>query len=180
MMQLNDAGMFDRPRQTTHAASHPLLVEAPNAESTGGANSRRSRGGATSRDSPAYQEWVRSIEAMLGPNGLNTLQDVLGSHGLSHLSGPDQLRVQLAPGPNGGMAVVIDPSPALRNGAQPMAPEESQARPSGGSTSRSNARQISDRINAASAFLPVQTNQRWQEEGRVLQGMLLYFLATSN
>ena len=168
-MQLNDAGMFDRPRQTTHAASHPLLVEAPAAESTAAANSRRSRGGATSRDSPAYQEWVRSIEAMLGPNGLNTLQDVLGSHGLSHLNGPDQLRVQLAPGPNGGMAVVIDPSPALRNGgAQAMAPEESQSARQ--SSSRSAARQISDRINAASAFLPVQTNQRWQEEGRVLQG----------
>ncbi|GAA5975362.1 hypothetical protein JCM5350_006450 [Sporobolomyces pararoseus] len=172
MMQLNDAGMFDRPRQTTHAASHPLLVEAPAAESTAAANSRRSRGGATSRDSPAYQEWVRSIEAMLGPNGLNTLQDVLGSHGLSHLNGPDQLRVQLAPGPNGGMAVVIDPSPALRNGgAQAMAPEESQSARQ--SSSRSAARQISDRINAASAFLPVQTNQRWQEEGRVLQGSVL-------
>ncbi|GAA6006127.1 hypothetical protein JCM11491_002040 [Sporobolomyces phaffii] len=175
MMQLNDAGMFDRPRQTTHAASHPLLVEAPATESASAANSRRSRGGATSRDSPAYQEWVRSIEAMLGPNGLNTLQDVLGSHGLSHLSGPDQLRVQLAPGPNGGMAVVIDPSPALRNGAQAMAPEETPAaRQTGGGTSaRSAARQISDRINAASAFLPVQTNQRWQEEGRVLQGSVL-------
>ncbi|GAA5851451.1 hypothetical protein JCM3766R1_000331 [Sporobolomyces carnicolor] len=174
MMQLNDAGMFDRPRQTTHAASHPLLVEAPAAESSAAASARRSRGGATSRDSPAYQEWVRSIEAMLGPNGLNTLQDVLGSHGLSHLSGPDQLRVQLAPGPNGGMAVVIDPTPALRNGAQPMAPEEStSARQSGGTSSRSAARQISDRINAASAFLPVQTNQRWQEEGRVLQGSVL-------
>ncbi|GAA5906785.1 E3 ubiquitin-protein ligase TOM1 [Sporobolomyces salmoneus] len=174
MMQLSDAGMFDRPRQTTHAATHPLLVEAPATESAAAANSRRSRGGATSRDSPAYQEWVRSIEAMLGPNGLNTLQDVLGSHGLSHLSGPDQLRVQLAPGPNGGMAVVIDPSPALRNGTQGIVPEEPQpARASAGTSSRSAARQISDRINAASAFLPVQTNQRWQEEGRILQGSVL-------
>ncbi|GAA5939453.1 E3 ubiquitin-protein ligase TOM1 [Sporobolomyces koalae] len=176
MMQLNDAGMFDRPRQTTHAAAHPLLVENPAAESAAAASSRRSRGGATSRDSPAYQEWVRSIEAMLGPNGLNTLQDVLGSHGLSHLSGPDQIRVQLAPGPNGGMAVVIDPSPALRNGAAAAAPEEAQpvrSSTGGASSSRSAARQISDRINAASAFLPVQTNQRWQEEGRILQGSVL-------
>jgi len=80
------------------------------------------------------------------------------------------------------MAVVIDPSPALRNGAQPMAPGESLSNRqgsgsgagggAGGSSSRSAARQISDRINAASAFLPVQTNQRWQEEGRVLQGHL--------
>ncbi|GAA6062543.1 hypothetical protein JCM10212_004309 [Sporobolomyces blumeae] len=178
MMQLSDAGMFDRPRQTNHTAPHPLLVEGAAANEASTANtSRRSRGGATSRDSPAYQEWVRSIEQMLGPNGVNTLQEVLGSHGLSHLNGPDQLRIQLAPGPNGGMAVVIDPSPALRNGAQPTAPGESTSHrhssSSGGSGSRSTARQISDRINAASAFLPVQTNQRWQEEGRILQGAVL-------
>ncbi|GAA5961735.1 hypothetical protein JCM21900_000844 [Sporobolomyces salmonicolor] len=176
MMQLGDAGMFDRPRTSSHTAAHPLLVEGPAAEGPASPTSRRSRGGAaTSRDSPAYQEWVRSIEQMLGPGGVNTLQEVLGSHGLAHLTGPDQLRIQLAPGPNGGMAVVIDPSPALR--AAQQAPQDGSSHRHGaaaaGSSSRSVARQLSDRINAASAFLPVQTNQRWQEEGRILQGCVL-------
>ncbi|GAA6003447.1 E3 ubiquitin-protein ligase TOM1 [Rhodotorula paludigena] len=176
MMQLGDAGMFDRPRHTNTAAPHPLLVEGPSPEAQAAAAARRPRGNnATSRDSPAYQEWVRSIEQMLGPGGVNTLQEVLGSHGLSHLSGPDQLRIQLAPGPDGGMAVVIDPTPGIRATQQQAAhalhhgPEPTRT----SSSSRSVARQLSDRINAASAFLPVQTNQRWQEEGRILQGCVL-------
>jgi len=174
MMALGDAGMFDRPRTTSTAAPHPLLVEGPPPDARLETAARRPRGNnATSRDSPAYQEWVRSVEQMLGPGGVNTLQEVLGSHGLAHLSGPDQLRIQLQPGPDGGMAVVIDPTPGLRAAAaqqpQPHA-HESTRHGTGAPTSRSVARQLSDRINAASAFLPVQTNQRWQEEGRILQG----------
>ncbi|GAA5969495.1 hypothetical protein JCM11641_008133 [Rhodosporidiobolus odoratus] len=176
MMELSDAGMFDRPRNTNTAAPHPLLVEAPSSEARPEAAPRRQRGAnATSRDSPAYQEWVRSVEQMLGPGGVNTLQEVLGSHGLSHLSGPDQLRIQLAPGPDGGMAVVIDPSPGLR-AAQAQASQDSAHRHTSSSnpnSARSVARQLSERLNAASAFLPMQTNQRWQEEGRILQGCVL-------
>ncbi|GAA5942817.1 hypothetical protein JCM10213_002959 [Rhodosporidiobolus nylandii] len=173
MMELGDAGLFDRPRNVNTAAPHPLLVEASN-EARVESAARRPRGtNATSRDSPAYQEWVRSVEQMLGPGGVNTLQEVLGSHGLSHLSGPDQVRIQLAPGPDGGMAVVIDPSPGLR-AAQAQATHESSHRHSSNPQSaRSAARQLSDRINAASAFLPVQTSQRWSEEGRILQGCVL-------
>ncbi|GAA5823738.1 hypothetical protein JCM11251_003273 [Rhodosporidiobolus azoricus] len=172
MMQLSDAGMFDRPRNTNTAAAHPLLVEGPSAEARVESAARRPRGpGATSRDSPAYQEWVRSVEQMLGPGGVNTLQEVLGSHGLAHLSGPDQLRIQLAPGPDGGMAVVIDPSPGLR--AAQQAAHEPAHRHTTSSSHRSVARQLSDRLNAASAFLPVQTSQRWQEEGKILQGCVL-------
>ncbi|GAA6015032.1 hypothetical protein JCM10207_008710 [Rhodosporidiobolus poonsookiae] len=175
MMQLSDAGMFDRPRNANTAAAHPLLVEG-SAEARVETAARRPRGNnATSRDSPAYQEWVRSVEQMLGPGGVNTLQEVLGSHGLAHLHGPDQLRIQLAPGPDGGMAVVIDPSPGIR--AAQAQPHDHAHRHSSHSTgapsARSVARQLSDRINAASAFLPVQTNQRWQEEGRILQGCVL-------
>ncbi|GAA5889291.1 hypothetical protein JCM6882_000697 [Rhodosporidiobolus microsporus] len=173
MMHLSDAGMFDRPRSTNTAAAHPLLVEAPSNEARVESAARRPRGAnATSRDSPAYQEWVRSVEQMLGPGGVNTLQEVLGSHGLAHLSGPDQLRIQLAPGPDGGMAVVIDPSPGIR-AAQAQAAQEPAHRHTASSSHRSAARQLSDRLNAASAFLPVQTNQRWQEEGRILQGCVL-------
>ncbi|GAA6031536.1 hypothetical protein JCM8097_006506 [Rhodosporidiobolus ruineniae] len=174
MMHLSDAGMFDRPRNTNTAAAHPLLVEGPSGESRVDSAARRPRGhNATSRDSPAYQEWVRSVEQMLGPGGVNTLQEVLGSHGLAHLTGPEQLRIQLAPGPDGGMAVVIDPSPGLRAAQAQAVQEPSAHRHRSASTSRSAARQLSDRINAASAFLPVQTNQRWQEEGRILQGCVL-------
>ncbi|GAA6048825.1 hypothetical protein JCM3770_003640 [Rhodotorula araucariae] len=179
MMALGDAGMFDRPRNTSTAAPHPLLVEGPQPDARTESASRRPRGNnATSRDSPAYQEWVRSVEQMLGPGGVNTLQEVLGSHGLAHLSGPDQLRIQLAPGPDGGMAVVIDPTPGLRAAQQQQqqlvhAHHDSSRHGAGQPTARSVARQLSDRINAASAFLPVQTNQRWQEEGRILQGCVL-------
>ncbi|KPV73687.1 uncharacterized protein RHOBADRAFT_16819 [Rhodotorula graminis WP1] len=159
MMALGDAGMFDRPRNTSTAAPHPLLVEGPPPDARLETAARRPRGNnATSRDSPAYQEWVRSVEQMLGPGGVNTLQE-------------------LQPGPDGGMAVVIDPTPGLRAAAQqppPHAHHDSSARHGASApTSRSVARQLSDRINAASAFLPVQTNQRWQEEGRILQGCVL-------
>ncbi|BGP42101.1 E3 ubiquitin-protein ligase tom1 [Rhodotorula kratochvilovae] len=176
MMALGDAGMFDRPRNTSTAAPHPLLVEGPQQDARAETASRRPRGNnATSRDSPAYQEWVRSVEQMLGPGGVNTLQEVLGSHGLAHLSGPDQLRIQLAPGPDGGMAVVIDPTPGLRAAQQQQHAHTHHESRHGASqpTARSVARQLSDRINAASVFLPVQTNQRWQEEGRILQGCVL-------
>lgn len=177
-MLLSDA-MFDRPQVPPRTApDHPLLTEAAAAESRADGPPRRPRGNnATSRESAAYQEWVRSVEAMLGPGGVNTLQEVLGAQGLGHLSGPDQLRIQLAPGPNGGMAVVIDPSPGLRAGhaghAGHAAHHEHRASPAATSapqTARSIARQLSDRINAASAFLPMQTSQRWHEEREILQG----------
>lgn len=178
LMELGGAGMFDRPRNLNTAPAHPLLVEGQS-EARVEAAARRSRGAnATARDSPAYQEWVRSVEAMLGPNGVNTLQEVLAGHGLSHLNGPDQLRIQLAPGPDGGMAVVIDPSPGLRAAQQAAVATETPGHRHH-VPSRSTARQLSDRINAASAFLPVQTSQRWAEEGRILQGPSLLSLSLS-
>ena len=174
-MLLSDA-MFDRPQVPPRTApDHPLLTESAAADSRADAPARRPRGnGATSRESAAYQEWVRSVETMLGPGGVDTLQEVLGAQGLGHLSGPDQLRIQLAPGPNGGMAVVIDPSPGLRAGHVAHHAHHEHRGPVSGApaqqSARSVARQLSDRINAASAFLPMQTSQRWHEEREIFQG----------
>ncbi|EMS22762.1 E3 ubiquitin-protein ligase HUWE1 [Rhodotorula toruloides NP11] len=175
MMMLGDAGA-DRPRNQNTAAPHPLLAESSSAEAAAEPAARRPRGHqGASRDSPAYREWVRSVEAMLGPGGVNTLEEILGTQGLSHLHGPEQVSVQLQPTAEGGMAVVIQPNPGAR-GAQHAHGHDAH-RHAGTSasqpSSRSVARQLSDRINAASAFLPLQTNQRWYEESRILQGCVL-------
>ncbi|BGP26526.1 E3 ubiquitin-protein ligase HUWE1 [Rhodotorula toruloides] len=174
MMMLGDAGA-DRPRNQNTAAPHPLLAESSAAEAALESAARRPRGNHPARrDSPAYREWVRSVEAMLGPGGVNTLEDLLGSQGLSHLHGPDQVSIQLQPTAEGGMAVVIQPTPGARaQHAHQHDAHRHAASSAAQPSSRSVARQLSDRINAASAFLPLQTNQRWYEESRILQGCVL-------
>ena len=96
MMQLNDATLFGRsrplPAAATHTATHPFLVDTPATESRQETPARRQRGGAT-RGTPEYDAWAQSIEEMIGTGAVEALQELLGSHGLGHLSGPDQIQI---------------------------------------------------------------------------------------
>lgn len=179
MMQMGGAGnpensWGERPRVASAGATlHPLLVDTPASDQRLDAPSRRQRGGR----GPEYDAWVNNIEQILGPGGVDTLQELLGAHGLAHLSGPDQLRVGIAPGPDGTLAMVIDPSPALAAqaaGAQNAghARGHHHHRPvptaNASTSTRSTSRQLGDRVTAACGFVPLPTVQRWQEESRMM------------
>ncbi|SGY62078.1 BQ5605_C007g04651 [Microbotryum silenes-dioicae] len=178
---VTDSDVFGNPRRnhpsTQAAAAHPLLVETP--ASDGGADSmvsRRNRG-AGARGTPEYEAWANNIERMLGPGGVDTLHQLLGQHGLAHLSGPDQLRVGIAPGPDGGLAMVIDPTPlphAQGGEAQSAARTYRSSTTTAGvpPSSRSVARQLAERLGATSEFFPVQTAQRWNDESKIIQGAM--------
>ncbi|SCV71562.1 BQ2448_3150 [Microbotryum intermedium] len=174
-----DADVFGNPRRnhpsTQAAAAHPLLVETPSNESGADSIASRRDRGAGARGTPEYEAWANNIERMLGPGGVDTLHQLLGQHGLAHLSGPDQLRVGIAPGPDGGLAMVIDPTPFphTQGGEAQGAtrPHRSNTTPTGASpSSRSVARQLVERLGATSEFYPVQTTQRWHDEGKLIQG----------
>lgn len=176
MMQLNDATLFGRsrplPATAAHTATHPLLVDTPTTESRQETPARRQRGGAT-RGTPEYDAWAQSIEEMIGAGAVEALQELLGSHGLGHLSGPDQIRVQVAQGPDGGQVMVIDPSPAAAAAQAHAAAQRTQVRGGEAVPAPRTARQLTDRINSTAEFLPITTVQRWQEEARITAGNVL-------
>lgn len=179
-----EANFFgDRPRSNVNNFDHPLLNEAPATDTrldTPTRNQRNARG-------PEYEAWANNIEQMLGPGGVDTLQELLGAHGLSHLAGPDQLRVGIAPGPDGTLAMVIDPTPAIQQ-AQAQAQgivqggalrghghhhhhhHRSSTTAHGSTSTRSVTRQLTDRLASATEFYPKSTISRWSDECRVVQG----------
>lgn len=177
-MNLTDANMYGaqgRDNGPPPTAVHPLLMEAVSNE-TRSETPRRQRGG-QSRAGHDYEAWVQSIENMIGPGAGAALQELLNQHGISQLADPAQIRVGLAPGPDGVLAMVIDPSaainaaqggggvggPGFRRTAAPI-PSPSAPRPS---------RVLSDRINSTSDYLPLPTVQRWQEESRLSQASIV-------
>lgn len=176
MMQLNDATLFGRsrplPAAATHTATHPFLVDTPATESRQETPARRQRGGAT-RGTPEYDAWAQSIEEMIGTGAVEALQELLGSHGLGHLSGPDQIRVQVAQGPDGGQVMVIDPSPAAAAAQSHAAAQRTHVRGGEAVPPPRTTRQLTDRINSTAEFLPITTVQRWQEEARITAGSVL-------
>ncbi|KAK4704493.1 hypothetical protein P7C70_g1715, partial [Phenoliferia sp. Uapishka_3] len=176
MMLGGDPSIFGRPRSSGlpsgsgHGPAHPLLTDAPANDSQQNAPSRRQRRG-PNQETPEYSAWVQSIEQMVGAGAVEALQDLLGRNGLGHLSGPDQIRLQVAPGPDGGLALVIDPNP---NG---VAAQAVTAAAVGGRHHRiaphSHRRtsSSSDRYSTQS-LIPTVTPARWGEEARVATGIL--------
>lgn len=172
MMLAGDPAIFGRSRAVapsgpTHTPSHPLLVDAPSSDSQQNAPSRRQQRGASQQESAAYNEWVQNIEQMVGAGAVEALQDLLGRNGLGHLSGPDQISLQIAPGPEGGLALMINPSGGAAAGA-PGGIGRHQHRLS--TTPRSGRREP-DRF-ATDALVPVMTVPRWVEEARDATGIL--------
>ncbi|KAI5477219.1 E3 ubiquitin-protein ligase HUWE1 [Pseudohyphozyma bogoriensis] len=165
-MMLGDASLFggrSRSSAAPQAPAHPLLIDTPAVDGDNGGPSRRQRRNqAQSQDTPEYQAWVQQIERAVGVGAVEALQELLGSYGLEHLTGPEQIR--LAPGPDGGIAMVIDRS-------SQVAPGGGRSRAHQHSAPRSG-RHGTDRAST-SQFFPVVTTQRWQEEGRIMQGSVL-------
>ena len=168
MMQLNDSAMFGRSRSdpsTSNAAAHPLLVDTPTPGSDSAARRQRGDG---SRGTPEYNAWVHSIEQMLGGGAIEQLQQLLSAHGMARIDSPNQIRIQPNTGPEGGLAVVLDPPPQpLAAGARapPRIPVVAPA--------ARTARQLTERINSTTDFLPVTTVQRWQDEIRICGSSVL-------
>ncbi|KAM0790628.1 hypothetical protein ACM66B_004490 [Microbotryomycetes sp. NB124-2] len=173
-----EADPLGRAVRSSAPPAHPLLTEPP-VETPTTAPSRRQRGGR----GPEYEAWANNIEQVLGPGGVDTLQELLGAHGLSHLSGPEQLRVGIAPGPDGTLTMVIDPTPAMQHGhggahghahahAHGHAATRHQHRSTSSTTQapRSVHRQLCDRLNAVGELVPKSTLIRWQEESKIIQG----------
>lgn len=173
LMSLSDANMYgmggQRP-EVTNAAVHPLLVDSPATDARQELASGAARG-FQSRTSE-YDAWVQSIERMLGPGAGDALQELLNQHGISHLADPNQIRVGLAPGPDGGLAMVIDPSAAIQAQTSGQgAHHHRRVNPPAHTHSAPRAsRQLTDRINSIVALRPAPTTQRWAEENRVSQG----------
>lgn len=177
-MNLTDANMYGaqgRDSGPPPTAVHPLLMEAVGNEARS-ETPRRQRGG-QNRAGHDYEAWVQSIENMIGPGAGAALQELLNQHGISQLADPAQIRVGLAPGPDGVLAMVIDPSGAINaaqasgGGGAPgfrrtVAPVSSPAAPR-------PSRVLSDRINSTADYLPVPTVQRWQEESRLSQASIV-------
>jgi E3 ubiquitin-protein ligase HUWE1 len=163
------------------AASHPLLVDAPSPAVDRDSAGRRQRGAGGARTTPAYDTWVATIEQMIGGGAIEQLQRLLGQAGMPRIESPDQLRLQRNPGPEGGLAVVLDPLAVpqaarridvINNLPAPVESEPVSADPA--STARAASRHLADRINSASQLLlPVTTLTRWQEESRITQGSVL-------
>ncbi|KAK4052443.1 E3 ubiquitin-protein ligase tom1 [Microbotryomycetes sp. JL201] len=169
-----DADPLGRAARSSAPPAHPLLTEPP-VETPTTAPSRRGRGGR----GPEYEAWANNIEQVLGPGGVDTLQELLGAHGLSHLSGPEQLRVGIAPGPDGTLTMVIDPTPAMQHGhggghghghSHGVTRHAHRSTASAAQQPRSVHRQLSDRLNAVSDMTPKSTLIRWQEESKIIQG----------
>jgi E3 ubiquitin-protein ligase HUWE1 len=166
-----------------NTATHPLLLDSPSSDSRQGDSSllrRRQSIANAARQTPEYTAWAQSIEQVIGTGAVEALQELLSSHGLAHLSGPDQIRLQVAPGPNGGIAMVIDSSPAALEAAQAtgqaqqaqaqaLPRQAGQGRGTGPVSAPRVVRHLTDRINSTTEFLPVTSAQRWQEESRVTQ-----------
>ena len=170
MMQLNDSAMFGRSRSdpsTSSAAAHPLLVDTPTPGSASDSAARRQRGDG-SRGTPEYNAWVHSIEQMLGGGAIEQLQQLLSAHGMARIESPNQIRIQPNTGPEGGLAVVLDPPPQqLAAGARVPARIPVVA------PAARTARQITERINSTTDFLPVTTVQRWSDEIRICGSSIL-------
>ena len=185
MMLGGDPSIFGRartsglaPASAGNAPAHPLLTDSPSHDSQLGTSSgRRHRRGAAANETPEYAAWVQSIESMVGAGAVEALQDLLGRNGLGHLSGPDQIRLQLAPGPDGGLALVIEPN--LAGGAGPGGAAQAVAAAAAGGrhhriaphTHTHSARRSSDRYSTQS-LIPIVTPARWGEEVRVATGIL--------
>ena len=163
-------------------ASHPLLVESSTNETAQAASgSRRQRvGPAGARNTAEYQQWAESVEQMIGPGAVEALQQLLDNNGMPPITGPDQVRLSITRGPDGGLSMMVDPT-SLRGEVQ-TAPRggavdpinallDSRRRPS--PSARSVAKQLTDRLNASQEFMPQPTLVRWGEEGRVLQSSVL-------
>lgn len=171
-MMMADAAIFgnrSRAPQVPATPAHPLLVDSSSSDNQlNSASSRRRR--APGQGTAEYNAWAQHIEQLLGPGSVEALQDLLGSYGLEHLAGPDQLRLQIGPGPDGRLAMLIDRNPQ----APPVAggAPTSRARTSTQPNVPRSSRHASERITM-SQFLPVTTSQRWQEESRVEAGSVL-------
>lgn len=171
MMQLNDSLTFGRSRGNGgagSAASHPLLMDTPSGGTGTDAPSRRQRGDG-SRGTPEYNAWVQSIEQMLGGGAIEQLQQLLSAHGMARIDSPNQIRIQPNTGPEGGLAVVLDPAPQPLAAPRPGAGGRAQA----GQAAPRASRHPTERAAATGDFYPVTTVQRWQEEGRICQGSVL-------
>lgn len=174
-MSLSDLTASGRPRGSgAPTASHPLLVDS----SVASERERRRSGfassaGGANRTTPTYDAWVETIEQLIGGGAIEQLQRLLGQAGMPRIESPDQLRLQRNPGPEGGLAVVLDPlavpAPARRSNNAPVDPPAA----TDATSAPRVARQLAERINSTSQFLPVTTVLRWQEESRISQGTIL-------
>ncbi|KAM0754248.1 hypothetical protein T439DRAFT_311132 [Meredithblackwellia eburnea MCA 4105] len=161
---------------------HPLLIDAPGSDAQQSSLSRRRRtAGQPGSGSPEYEAWARSLEQVIGTGAIEALHDMLSRNGLGHLSGPDQIRLHMVPGSEGGLALLIDPSAAgLTNpagaGGLPgviPAPGHRHSRHHHSTSSRTHRSRSSmiDRFST-SILVPVMTVPRWGEEARVASGIL--------
>ena len=176
---------FDRPAQRNpqaQTAQHPLLVEsAANESSQLGPGARRPRVSPSgARNTAEYEQWANSVEQMIGPGAVEALQQLLDNNGMPRITGPDQVRLSIARGPDGGLSMMVDPTSlrgevqtAPRGGVDPINAllDARRARPA--QSARSVAKQLTDRLNASQEFMPQPTLVRWGEEGRVLQSSVL-------
>lgn len=156
-----------------NAAPHPLLVDAPSSSERDAMARRRS--GTNAQGVPPYDAWVEAIEQTIGTGAIEQLQRLLSQAGMPRIESPDQLRLQRNPGPAGGLSVVLNPLPPAPPGRRPnaLAAIADELPVDDPLSAPLTARQINDRINSITQFLPVLTSVRFQEESRILQGSVL-------
>ena len=105
----------------------------------------------------------------------NFLSDFL-SRVLGFNPGQNNSGIQMSMGPGGTLSMtIVDPATEAALGGQRLAGARSgrqAAQPGNGAptSARSALRQLSERLNSTTAFLPQPTSQRWSDEARLHEG----------
>lgn len=157
---------------TEDIPSHPLLVDQSQGAGHGGDprsvnRSRRGPGG------NSYQEWVQSIEDLVGGGAMQFLEQLLGRPGGGGpAANQGDFRIELTAQGQDGAPVQLNR--LLEGGRLPgMSRRNSRREP----MERQQAAR-SDPVAAVQEFIPMSTSTRWAEESRVVHGALVTERAT--
>ncbi|PWN48958.1 DUF913-domain-containing protein [Violaceomyces palustris] len=145
-------------------ASHPLLVDVPEAGDTSASanhhrTARRAGGNAFDPQQAGYADWAQSIEDLVGGGAMQFLETLLNRGQTS------DIRIELSADGSHAPRMHID-GVELGRGLPGM--NNVVRRPPAASAQREARSGRGDLFAAAQAFTPMPTSTRWAEEARIL------------
>lgn len=166
-----------RSNQPRHLGQHNLLTDTTEparrggrGDFLGGMSRHRHRAG---RDGTDYNEWVQSLEDMIGTGAGQLLEQVFGN--MTHMGAPPALP-PVTPRAAADSRSPVDLLQNLINGLNGRAGAGSRHRHVHQSDSRSNATtvemQVVNEVLRSSAPSPSSTSDRWSDESAIFSGGL--------